>query len=139
MRSERPVDYAGLHPSALKELYDHIYREYIGRESECPVSLGTLAGARKRTRQALRGLGLLSRAHTFRVLDLGCGLGFNAEVFRELGPDVGGVAPSPVGVAQAQFRFRNIDFRCLVFPEGMPEGYQFDLIWAVDLPSVGTD
>jgi 2-polyprenyl-3-methyl-5-hydroxy-6-metoxy-1,4-benzoquinol methylase len=70
-------------------------------------------------------------------LDLGCGLGFTSEAFRELGAKVVGVDLSSIGIAQAKARFPGVDFRCLVFPDGLSEEHSFDLIWALDLPTVG--
>jgi SAM-dependent methyltransferase len=121
----------------LEHLYDRIYSQYVGKEQECPVSTGSSARARSRISQVLKGFGLLHRMENARILDIGCGLGFMSEAFRELGAKVTGVDLSPVVVEQARTRFPDADFRCLVFPDGLEEEQAFDLIWAVDLPGVG--
>jgi SAM-dependent methyltransferase len=72
-----------------------------------------------------------------RVLDIGCGLGFTSEAFRELGAVVTGIDLSPVAVDRAKARFAGVSFRCAVFPEDLGGDDRFDLIWAVDLPIVG--
>ena len=127
----------GLHPAALKGVYDHLYEKYIGRESKCPVSVGTVERARKRVVQVLRAFGLLPTVAGLRVLDLGCGYGFTAEAFRQLGASVVGIDLSPIAIARAKVMWPGIDFQCGAFPAGLTSKESFDLIWAVDLPAVG--
>jgi SAM-dependent methyltransferase len=130
-------DDMGVEPQALKRLYDGIYAGYGKSDDTCKVSTGSLRKARKRIRQVLRGFGLTSAFPNVRVLDVGCGLGFSAQAFYELGASVTAMDLSEIAIDRAQAQFKGIDFRCAAFPDGLTEKHAFDLVWAVDLPLVG--
>jgi SAM-dependent methyltransferase len=128
---------SGIQPADLKKVYDGIYGDLDGGEDACRVSTGNLDKARTRVRQVLKGLGIYSACNKMQVLDIGCGLGFTSEAFRELGLNVTAIDLSPVAVDRAKAKFPGIDFRCAAFPDDLTENHKFDIIWAVDLPIVG--
>lgn len=128
---------SGAQPLALKQLYDDIYGATDGSDNQCRVSTGSLAKARTRIREVLKGFGLHSNCGEMRVLDIGCGLGFSSEAFRELGASVTGIDLSSIAIDRAKEKFKSVDFRCTAFPDGLTDRNTFDLIYAVDLPIVG--
>lgn len=127
----------GCEASDLAHRYDQIYGRFNSSGNKCPVSTVSLTKARTRIRHVLKGFDLYAGCHNMRVLDIGCGLGFTSEAFRELGTDVTAIDLSPIAVDRAKAKFGGIDFRCAAFPDGLSEEGTFDLIWAVDLPIVG--
>jgi 2-polyprenyl-3-methyl-5-hydroxy-6-metoxy-1,4-benzoquinol methylase len=115
--------------------YDSVYERHTDG-AHCAVSIASLQKARIRLKQVCSAFGI--DFHGARVLDLGCGLGYIAEAMRLKGADVVAIDASIVGIQRASTKFPNIDFRHVLFPEGLSDTEKFDFVWLLDIWPLNT-
>jgi 2-polyprenyl-3-methyl-5-hydroxy-6-metoxy-1,4-benzoquinol methylase len=115
--------------------YDSVYGRHTDG-AHCPVSVANLEKARKRLNQVCASFGINFKGT--RVLDLGCGLGYIAEAMRLEGANVVAIDASAVAIQRASAKFPRIDFRHVLFPEGLSTTEKFDFVWLLDIWPLNT-
>ena len=108
----------------MQEHYDLKYKDWS-------VDDPSLIKAKKEDHIVLKELLLLCRpSQNFRILELGCGVGYKSQILYELGNNVTAIDLSETAILKARKWWnKNIDFRCYDF-FNMPIEVKFDVIYA---------
>jgi SAM-dependent methyltransferase len=123
---------------SIRDFYNRQYSYHLERELACPHALHDLAKARRRVAGVVRRLAINEGTDDRRVLDVGCGLGFYTKALSERGASVRGIDLSEAAIASARSRFPECRFEQGSWPEDVPVGRDYDLIWMVNFSSMNT-
>lgn len=119
--------------------YDDIYKKHKTGEEECGISVNNMLKARLLVERIWKSFDLGPMKDETSVLDLGCGLGFVSEAFREAGGKVLGIDMSSVAIESARQSFPAVEYECTSFEEIVCGPRKFDIIWALDFSVLNTD
>ena len=121
-----------------KEVYDNMYRKYKNKDKQCTISVKDIVKARRIVSGVWKAFKLPSITNKTNILDIGCGLGFISEAFRELGGKALGVDISSIAIECAQKTFPLGNYKCMPFEDIIKNQYKFDVIWSLDFSLINT-
>ncbi len=119
-----------------KRLYDKAYARHASSQ-DCNVSCSDLGRARRRTELVLRSFDVWPLTGK-KVLDVGCGLGFDSAALSEYGARVRAIDSSGEAIERVHERFPDVDARVGLFPDDCPLDEKYDVIWAYTLSLINT-
>lgn len=117
------------------EHYNSVYSQYDSEKATCHVSIHDIDKARNRLKSCFDFFKIPIKKGG-KALDIGCGLGYYAEVLCEIGFNVTAIDFSEAAIKICNKQFSGPNFIHGCFPEDIMDSYDFILI--SDLGSINT-